>query len=47
MTYSDTNYDKNKLSKEVLEESIKKINCPVCGLKTEPYYMKFHKCEKA
>jgi hypothetical protein len=47
MTYSDINYDKNRPSKETLEKSIKKIKCPICGHETEPYYMKFHKCEKA
>jgi len=40
-------HNENKPSKDVLEESIKKIKCPVCRFETEPYYMKFHKCEKA
>lgn len=35
------------ISKTILEESVKKIKCPVCGVETEPYYMKFHMCEKA
>lgn len=49
MSNSHVNYhdhrDNHKPSKEVLEESIKKIKCPVCGFQTEPYYMKFHHCE--
>lgn len=47
MSEEGSNYDSHKPSKDVLEESIKKIECPVCGFKTEPYYMKFHMCEKA
>jgi hypothetical protein len=39
-------HNENKPSKDVLEESIKKIKCPVCGFETEPYYMKFHQCQK-
>jgi hypothetical protein len=36
----------NKPSKDVLEAPVKKGKCPVCGFETEPYYMKFHKCER-
>ena len=39
-------HNDNKPAKEVLEKSIKKIKCPLCGLKTEPYHMKFHQCSK-
>jgi hypothetical protein len=40
-------HNEDKPPKEVLEASVKPINCPICGYKTEPYYMKFHRCEKA
>jgi hypothetical protein len=46
-TSYDYYHNENRPAKEVLEESIKKIKCPVCGFETEPYYMKFHMCEKA
>jgi hypothetical protein len=47
MSESDnSNYDKHKPSKGVLEESMKKIKCPVCGFQTEPYYIRFHQCSE-
>ncbi len=39
-------HNENKPTKEVLEESIKKIKCPLCGYETEPYYMKLHNCSE-
>ena len=42
----DNHRDNHRPSKEVLEELIQKIKCPVCGHETKPYYMKFHQCQK-
>jgi len=49
LNVSDSNNEDKmqSISKTILEESVKKIKCPVCGVETEPYYMKFHMCEKA
>ena len=49
LNISDSNNEDKmqSISKIILEESVMKIKCPVCGVKTEPYYMKFHMCEKA
>jgi hypothetical protein len=49
LNVSDSNNEDKmqSISKTILEESVKKIKYPVCGVETEPYYMKFHMCEKA
>jgi len=49
LNVSDSNNEDKmqSISKTILEESVKKIKCPVRGVEREPYYMKFHMCEKA